>query len=593
MDTKVLDLSSLTEFVLHSLRSTDDVKNILKSQCEEVKFVLAPWNLETIEKRPIDQESCKCLRIPSSEDHVNEIATGIDRAVAQARQLREKLAINVLAEKKLARKPSVSQIYASGSRVTGSKTRLSDSKGGKENGRKLSSNANKRGVTEQCDIGMNQREPEEVKSNDNSCSKKKIPVQNQLGVSKALNEKDRATKVSKGDKKSVIETSQFRKNRNRISESKQIDKKLISTSPYNLLAAASKTDRTSKGKKNFIAANKSRIKNIEATNARSQAVIRRSSSSSEILIHSSQSLATEKSSESSISGPASAAELEKFISRMSIDSDTRLSRSDENSEAAGCPVHDKNAPKFLEEKIYTSMDVTEGLDRFGVPSDLVKLLKVYHSYFNRQSTSKMTNDKRGERAEHRFLTEFHTMNHDRDKLSTRKKLDSLCKDFLPMLKESCNDSMDFIELSKIKIRFTNLDTTCKLLGIRSFSPVKRKVCNMMQNRCTESLIERCRTWRLNAIWNEVCIPSFKEMSRVCYIRYANKNQLLVLFELMQRIQQLKYQAMLVNLLNREVVPLIRDTFQPNSEEYVEAYKMISIISNLLNQTVPVLVRTDQ
>ncbi|XP_046482050.1 uncharacterized protein [Neodiprion pinetum] len=593
MNKKVLDLSSLTEFVLHSLRSTDDVKNILRSQCEEVKFVLAPWNLETIEKRQIDQESCKCLGIPSLEDHVNEIATGIDRAVAQARQLREKLAINVLAEKKLARKPSVSQIYASGSRVTASKTRLSDSKGGKENGCKPSSDTNKRAVTEQCDIGIRQREPEEVKSNDTYCPKKKIPVKNQFEVPKALNEKDMRTKVSKGDKKSFTETCQLGRNRTRISESKQIDEKLISTSPYNLLAAASKADRTSKGKKNFIAANKSRIKNMEATNTRSQAVAKRSSSSSEKLIHSSHSLATEKSSDSSISGPTSAAELEKLISKLSVDSDTRLSGPNENSEAANCPVHDKNAPKYVEEKIYTSMDVTEGLDRFGVPSDLVKLLKVYHGYFNRQSTSKMANDKRGEKAEHRFLTEFHTMNHDREKLSTRRKLDNLCKDFLPMLKESCNKSMDFIELSQIKIRYTNLDTTCKLLEIRNFSPLKRKVCNMMQNRCTKSLIERNRTWRLNAVWNEACIPNFKEMSRVCYIRYANKNQLLVLFELMQRIQQLKYQATLVNLLNSEVVPSIRDTLEPNSEEYVEAYKMISIISNLLHQTVPVLVRTDQ
>lgn len=83
------------------------------------------------------------------------------------------------------------------------------------------------------------------------------------------------------------------------------------------------------------------------------------------------------------------------------------------------------------------------------------------------------------------------------------------------------------------------------------------------------------------------------MSNALSIRYSNRNQLLALFGLMQQIQESKYRRSLVDLLISEAVPWVNSTLDPTSEDYANAYKTISIISNLPNSRVPVLVRTDK
>lgn len=324
-------------------------------------------------------------------------------------------------EKKLVRKPSVREIYAPGSTEIGSKTRLVESKGGKENGR-------------------NSKRLENDKSEAKTATSRYF--------------------VAKNSKTLIIK-----------------DKKLVETSPYNCLAAASKGTQKLKGKKNFIAANKSSIKNIRvSSNSKNEA----------------QSSSLSKSSDSPVS---SAAVLENLISKISLDSSEHL------AESSGCPVHDANAPKYIEEKICTSVDVAEGLDRFGVPSELVKSLRVYHSYLN----STQTISKKGDKSAEGFLLAFNTMNRKRRRVSGVEKLDNLCADFLPVLKESFDKNIDFIELSRLKIRYTDLDTACKALGLRSLSPTKRIVSRMVENRSGD----RSQSWKLNAVWNEACIPSLE------------------------------------------------------------------------------------
>ncbi|XP_012269286.2 uncharacterized protein LOC105693681 isoform X3 [Athalia rosae] len=576
-----LILAQLSQFISDSLQSTDDVRNILQSQCAEARFALAPWPLETIERRELDIDSCTCIRRVTSEEHANDIANGIERAVAQARQFREKLAVNILEEKKLARKPNVQQIYASGLGKIKSNAALVESKKGKKNG------CIKTSMDKPVVKKAESHRLEHFSQKSNSSLKKKSSLKLEAGNDETWNKTTQFNAVrSKScgrEKKSEIEIHQASFSRKKIIGPKKItDKKLTSASPYNTLASAAISDRKTKEKKNFIAANKSSIKHMRPLRNKAS-------------LQTNGLLSTKESLNSPNSRSTSSLELKELISRISLESNNELLKSSaKNLESNGCLVHDPNTPKqYVEKKIFTTIDVTEGLDRLGVPPDLVKILKKYHSYLNGKSTDNKVVDKRGEKATDRFLTEFQIMNRTRRKESTREKLDSLCVNFMPVLKESYNKNMDFIELSKLKIRYTDLDSTCKLLNIRNFSPVKRKISRIIENRCQNNLAGQTRTWKFNGIWNETYITSLEGLSRTCCIRYANKNQLLMLFEFMQGIQQFKYHTSLIDLLINDVIPSVRDTMQPKSEEYVNAYKMISMISNILHMKVPVLVRTDK
>lgn len=369
----------------------------------------------------------------TAEEHVSEIASGIDKAIAQARQLREKLALNVLEEKKLARRPSVKQIYAPCSKETKSKMKPAvESKMGKENsvtdkslGENDRGNVMKRqGIGEKKGLPLEKRHPSLKR---NSCMNNEKGDRNTKSGNVA-----RRARSSERDKKSIGETRRGLSNVRNVAEAKRIaDKKLVATSPYNSLAAASEAERKLKGKKNFISVNKSSVRNVKGTHslASDSGSLKKETSKKsvrnyekslknelisvisffEFQIHKLESFTTMKSSDSQISGVDSTAEIDKLISKLSTESlKNKSSNSDSNFEGKGCSVHDLGAPKYVEERIYTSVDVAEGLDRFGVPTELVKVLKVYHSYLNGRSMVKVRN-KKGEKAANRFLNEFQSM----------------------------------------------------------------------------------------------------------------------------------------------------------------------------------------
>lgn len=62
----------------------------------------------------------------------------------------------------------------------------------------------------------------------------------------------------------------------------------------------------------------------------------------------------------------------------------------------------------MQERIRTTVDMIEGLDRFGVSGDVVRILKMYNSYLNKASADKVK-DKRTQRAANGFLLQFGMM----------------------------------------------------------------------------------------------------------------------------------------------------------------------------------------
>ncbi|XP_015431260.1 PREDICTED: uncharacterized protein LOC107187631 [Dufourea novaeangliae] len=102
------DLLALNKFLLQTLAFTEEVKHILKSDCEEAIFSLKPWCKKIIVKQEDAANACTCFK---SEIEVEEIAAGISRTLLQTQQLREKLSLNVIKEKNHLKQPNLSKIY--------------------------------------------------------------------------------------------------------------------------------------------------------------------------------------------------------------------------------------------------------------------------------------------------------------------------------------------------------------------------------------------------------------------------------------------------------------------------------------------------
>ncbi|XP_076168450.1 uncharacterized protein LOC143147243 [Ptiloglossa arizonensis] len=87
---QTFNLSTLTKFLHQTLAFTEEVKNVLKSNCDEAIFSLKPWHKEIITKQDVSKNACI---FSNPEISVEEIAAGISRALLQTQQLREKLSV--------------------------------------------------------------------------------------------------------------------------------------------------------------------------------------------------------------------------------------------------------------------------------------------------------------------------------------------------------------------------------------------------------------------------------------------------------------------------------------------------------------------
>ncbi|XP_033231746.1 uncharacterized protein LOC117182750 [Belonocnema kinseyi] len=95
-----------------------------------------------------------------------------------------------------------------------------------------------------------------------------------------------------------------------------------------------------------------------------------------------------------------------------------------------CSFHGNNANT----KTVRSVDAVEGLDRHGVPSSLVKVLKVYHSYLKIHHSETESRDKRSKEASAKFLIEFNNMCSQREQtISKSEKIPPLVKGFIEIL----------------------------------------------------------------------------------------------------------------------------------------------------------------
>lgn len=60
----MLNLSNLHKLLHNTLLITEEVKQILKMDCDEAAFVLKPWQVKDVVEKQIDEEGiCNCNKV--------------------------------------------------------------------------------------------------------------------------------------------------------------------------------------------------------------------------------------------------------------------------------------------------------------------------------------------------------------------------------------------------------------------------------------------------------------------------------------------------------------------------------------------------
>ncbi|KAF7386844.1 hypothetical protein HZH66_011296 [Vespula vulgaris] len=451
------ELSSLSDFIRHTLIFTEAVKDTLQFECAEARFSLKPWITKTFITKEIDKNDCICNKISSGTQDEN-ISEGISRAILQAQKLREKLSSNVSKQEKHFKQKDLD----------------------KTNVQKVCYESVKHETIKSI-VEI------EVKSFDKNPKK----IQN------------------------VIKTT----SKTAISEQGSIKTSQIPSTSRNI---------KQKGKKNFLLANKLNIKNIQS------AKIQDNNKNKEIK-NNMKFINSKKKPEVCA---ASTSELTKLIEELSLASSKKMSTTFTNINRKDCPLHGENVTQFTEEIL--SMDIVDALDKFDIPKEILKVLRMYHSYINFEHAQESINYLQHQTAAAGFLKEFGKMNENK-------------KDY----SEEENNIVS--------------------IAVESFS-----VLGNIYNG-----------WMSNGIWNNMCIKDFQGMSKVCCIRYNDAAQLLSLYEVLQEFQHTKYVNTIIEILLKDVIPKMMHFLKPTDDMYLQIYKMIDILSQGLNPENPVLVRTEE
>lgn len=76
----------------------------------------------------------------------------------------------------------------------------------------------------------------------------------------------------------------------------------------------------------------------------------------------------------------SISELDNLIKKVSLDIEQKHGTTLSTLSKDNCPCHGKNKINIVTERKRVTIDLIDGLDQFGIPDYLLKILRVYHSY---------------------------------------------------------------------------------------------------------------------------------------------------------------------------------------------------------------------
>ncbi|XP_076381074.1 uncharacterized protein LOC143260184 [Megalopta genalis] len=478
---QTLNLLELNKFLHEALAFTEDVKNVIKSDCEEATFSLKTWCQKTVTKQENSGNSCTCIK---SETEVEEIATNISRTLLQTQQLREKISSNVIKGKKYLKQPNVSEIY--NPYVSG---------GGKRN--------------ENTTLGM-------------TCNK------------------------TRKDTKSLAIKS-----------------------------------TTATGNKNFLAINKRNIKNIAEVRKHKNYKLE-SNSKFNCPVAKSEYVELDKRSSA-----ASTTELKSLIEKIS-----HPSNNTHNVNNGNCPIHDDLTPEVTYKQNFVTMDVVDSIKAFNIPGEIIKPLKAYHTYLSSEYSDKSFNNKKRQKICNIFLTEFNKVDDTiQNELLDKSDNVILLRKFISEFSNFFLKNKEISTLDNMEKMYAELNLVWKQYDTKNFNNLQIWKSHMQKtllyNHSTVGSMSY-GMWKL-----EYNLKYFEGISKLQYIPYASKNQLLSFFEMLQQLQQIRYFKDLVNIIIKEVLPNVTRSFDFTKPECIKIYKMMYILHQGLNPKIPVLVRIDE
>ncbi|XP_035728339.1 uncharacterized protein LOC118444300 isoform X1 [Vespa mandarinia] len=342
------------------------------------------------------------------------------------------------------------------------------------------------------------------------------------------------------------------------------------------IPSTSRTNIKQKGKKNFLLANKLNIKNIQSAKTQDN-------NKSKEIKNNTKFINSKKQPEVRA---ASTSELTKLIEELSLASSKKMSTISTNINRKDCPLHGENVTQFTEEIL--SMDIVDALDKFDIPKEILKVLRVYHLYVKFEHTQESVNNLQHRTAAAGFLKEFEKMNENKKNYSEEENnIVSIALESFSVLGNVYNG---MIHIDKIKELDKRLESIYKMHKIKKFDIRPNENVKPLETRFKYSEIAG---WMSNGIWNNMCIKDFQGMSKVCCIRYNDVAQLSSLYEVLQEFQHTKYVNTIIEILLKDIIPKMMHCFEPTDDIYLQIYKMIDILSQGLNPENPVLVRTEE
>ncbi|XP_017882151.1 reticulocyte-binding protein 3-like isoform X2 [Ceratina calcarata] len=346
-------------------------------------------------------------------------------------------------------------------------------------------------------------------------------------------------------------------NKNANKKSNDDDKKLI-VRPAKL------------GTKNFLAINKKNIKNMV------QAKQLENAKSNSSVVQSKFVKFGERHSVASIS------ELKELIQKVSINNSTNS-----NEHCANCPLHGDTSSRH-NKRSSTNVTIVESFNLTDIPHEIIKSLKIYHTYLNIEHSEKTCNEKR-QKMLNKFLTELDkTGGVVKKKLSHENRIIAPLNNFMSLFQTTFSENFEQSELVNVKAKHAEFCTSWKMYETNKFDT------NIFENALSApDIISNTMGCMSNGIWNSSFAKSVEGMLKVYCMRYTNKNQLLSFFGVMQQLQQIRYHEDLIKIIESDVFPAFKNGFDPMRLEYAKIYKMISILYQGLNPRIPVLVRTDK
>ncbi|PBC27563.1 hypothetical protein APICC_04111 [Apis cerana cerana] len=508
-DLQNFNLSKLIKFLHRTLILTEEVKTILKTNCEEAMYCLQPWCVEVNPQQEVNKNVCTCLK---SKDEDEEIAADISRTLLQTQQLREKSSLNIKNQK-----------------------------------------------------FFNKHEYYQKTEN-----KKKKKIQN-------LNVNNKNMHL-KQDFNAIKQNNQNMKNDKEVQN--EIDTYTIKKTKNNnqLLINSIKFTET----KNFLAINKRNVKNIEKVNQCKSInhKLENKIKSNCSIKESKYCKSDEKCSATSIS------ELKNLIQKMSIKSNdcTLINKCN-----IKCPLHENAISQCTSDQKIIIGTIIDNFNRNNISEEIIKSLKIYHTYLNIDFTKKLFIQKH-QKILHIFLIEFNKMNEIVKKKSVHKNISSIFSESITLFESLFSKNIKVFNLKDIRAMYAKLNSAWKMYEVKKFN---NKYILKNESYKELSVISNVTQYMSNGIWNLFYNSNFEGMSEICCIRYTNKDQLLLFFDIMQKFQYIQYYNDLIKIIIEDILPNMKIFFDYTQLEYVKIYKMIFILYQGLDPKIPILVRINK